>query len=92
MVYNFGNGVVFYLANNKLFGFKVPQGLSSDTVWAVTDDDKGNLWFATEQYISKYDGKYFTWYTEREGLPLNAIKSLLKDRLGNLWFGTYGGG
>ena len=42
--------------------------------------------------MSRYDGKSFTHFTEKEGLSNNSVKSILEDKSGNLWFGTYGGG
>ena len=42
--------------------------------------------------MSKYDGKTFTNFTEKEGLSNNTVASLIEDHLGNLWFGTVGGG
>ena len=41
--------------------------------------------------MSKYDGKSFTHFTEKEGLSDNDVTSILEDKSGNLWFGTYGG-
>jgi serine phosphatase RsbU (regulator of sigma subunit) len=42
--------------------------------------------------VSKYDGKSFTHYTDKEGLSNNTVWSMLEDKSGNLWFGTNGGG
>jgi ligand-binding sensor domain-containing protein/serine phosphatase RsbU (regulator of sigma subunit) len=36
--------------------------------------------------------KSFTNYTEKEGLPINVVVTVLGDKNGNLWFGTQGGG
>ncbi|MBK8879082.1 MAG: hypothetical protein IPN74_11185 [Haliscomenobacter sp.] len=38
--------------------------------------------------ITKYDGKFFTHYTDAEGLLNNSVLSILEDRNGALWFGT----
>ena len=37
--------------------------------------------------VMKYDGKSFTHFTEKEGLPTNWITSILEDSQGNMWFG-----
>jgi ligand-binding sensor domain-containing protein len=38
--------------------------------------------------VSKFDGKFFVHYTEKEGLPGNNVTCILEDKRGNLWFGT----
>jgi ligand-binding sensor domain-containing protein len=42
--------------------------------------------------VSKYDGRSFTHFTEKEGLGNNVIVSILEDKNKNLWFGSMGGG
>jgi serine phosphatase RsbU (regulator of sigma subunit) len=37
--------------------------------------------------VSKYDGKSFTHYTDKEGLSNNTVLSILEDKSGNLWLG-----
>ena len=39
---------------------------------------------------SMYNGKTFMYFTEKEGLSNNEVRSILEDSQGNLWFGTYG--
>jgi ligand-binding sensor domain-containing protein/signal transduction histidine kinase len=62
-------------------------------VYAITEDGKGNLWFGSGQYgLVKYDGKVFTHYTEKSGLPDNSIMALTTDAYGDVWIATrYGG-
>ncbi|MEO5997766.1 MAG: two-component regulator propeller domain-containing protein, partial [Chitinophagaceae bacterium] len=38
--------------------------------------------------ISKYDGKSFTHFTEKEGLSANNVSDIIEDKSGNLWIGT----
>jgi serine phosphatase RsbU (regulator of sigma subunit) len=52
------------------------------------EDESGNFWFGTEGGVSKYDGKSFTHFTEKEGLSNNTVLSMLEDKSGNLWFGS----
>jgi ligand-binding sensor domain-containing protein len=55
----------------------------------MLEDKSGNLWFGTYGGgVSKYDGKSFTHFTEKEGLSNNTVLSMLEDKSGNLWFGT----
>ena len=34
----------------------------------MVEDQSGNLWFCTAGGVSKYDGKSFTHFTDKEGL------------------------
>jgi len=71
----------------------VDQGMASSYVISILEDKSGNLWFGTNGGgASKYDGKSFTHFTEKEGLSNNYVWSILEDKNGNLWFGTFGGG
>ena len=68
------------------------DGLRNDLVYSILNDKSGNLWFGTNEGVSKYGGSLFTHYTRNEGLNNNKVFSILKDKSGNLWFGTFGGG
>ncbi|MBP6794966.1 MAG: hypothetical protein KA143_07930 [Saprospiraceae bacterium] len=65
------------------------QGMASYVVWSIIEDRKGNLWFGNEaRGVSKYDGQFFTHFTEKEGLSNDRVVSVFEDKKGNLWFGT----
>ncbi len=70
----------------------VDQGMNSPYVNCILSDKSGNIWYGTKGGVSKYDGRSFVHYTEKEGLSNNIVLSILQDRAGNLWFGTEGGG
>ena len=71
----------------------IDQGMNSSNVWSVFKDSHGQLWFGTiGGGVSRYDGTYFTHYTENEGLSNNTIWDILEDRNGHMWFATFGGG
>jgi ligand-binding sensor domain-containing protein len=50
-----------------------------------------DLWFATTNGVTRYDGKRFTNLTTEDGLTHNQVWTLLEDRSGIFWFGTDGG-
>ena len=80
-------------AINNMQYLDVDQGMASSYVWSILEDKSGNIWFGTDGGgASKYDGKSFTHFTEKEGLSSNIVSSILEDKGGNIWFGTYGGG
>jgi ligand-binding sensor domain-containing protein len=69
------------------------HGLGANSVYGITEDNAGNLWFGTNGGgVSKYDGKAFTNYTYDQGLAHPLVISTFKDSKGHLWFGTGGGG
>ncbi|HXK43323.1 MAG TPA: two-component regulator propeller domain-containing protein, partial [Anaerolineae bacterium] len=71
-----------------------PHSLSNDFVWAVAEDHDGILWVGTHGGLNRFDPttEQFTAYTVEDGLPNDAIASLLIDEQGQLWLGTMGGG
>lgn len=72
------------------------QGLSHSTVYAVSQDYKGFMWFGTEDGLSMYDGNSFTVYrnlaTDSLSISHNNVKVIFEDSNQDLWIGTFGGG
>ncbi len=61
--------------NLQKYSYK--EGLIQSTVKQIESDNYGNLWLATNDGLSKFNGKTFTNYTSTNGLPSNDISSLL---------------
>jgi len=57
--------------------FSVKEGLIQSTVKKIEQDAYGNLWLATNNGLSKFNGKKFENFTTTNGLPSNEISSLL---------------
>jgi len=70
--------------------FKEDEGLAKDVVSDMLEDKNGELWFATEFGIGRYDGKKFSRYTPLESIANNSVNSILEDNSGHLWFGMEG--
>jgi ligand-binding sensor domain-containing protein/serine phosphatase RsbU (regulator of sigma subunit) len=65
----------------------------NDFIGDITQDADGNMWFSVIGVgLCKYDGKAFTHFTARDGLPSDKGFCLLADSKGSVWFGTEGGG
>ena len=64
------------------------DGLIGDTITAIFEDSKGNMWFGTTNGVSRYDGKTFQNFTQIDGLALDTVGAILEDSRGALWFGT----
>ena len=54
------------------------EGLPSPEVYDIEQDDDGNLWFATDAGLSKFDGYSFKNFGLNEGLPDNVPLSIQK--------------
>lgn len=76
---------------NKLTYLTKEDGLPSNRVTRVIEDDSSNLWFGTGSGISKFDGKSFTNYSEKDGLCSDMVSNLFIDSKGIFWIGTWGG-
>jgi hypothetical protein len=62
-------------------------------------DKAGSVWFGhpkarpdTQGGATRYDGKAFTHFTQKEGLPSENVYCMLEDRKGRIWFGSVGYG
>lgn len=49
----------------------------------VLEDNVGNLWFSSPDYIAKFDGKAMYYFSENDGL--NIVGNLHKDANGTIW-------
>jgi len=76
---------------NKLTYLTTDDGLPSNRVTRVIEDDFSNLWFGTGGGLSKFDGKSFTNYSEKDGLCSDMVSNLFIDSKGTFWIGTWGG-
>src|SRR5215471_357962 len=70
------SGLITLLSSISLYGqeysyvhYDVKDGLAGSTVYDVTQDKDGFLWFATEAGISRFDGTHFKNFTTEDGLP-----------------------
>jgi signal transduction histidine kinase/ligand-binding sensor domain-containing protein/DNA-binding response OmpR family regulator len=73
----------------------VKDGLSSNNVLCVLQDQKGFLWFGTANGLNRYDGYSFKTYQhdDNDSLSLsnNYIRVLAIDQKGRIWIGTNNG-
>jgi signal transduction histidine kinase/ligand-binding sensor domain-containing protein/ActR/RegA family two-component response regulator len=61
------------------------DGLPSSTVYDITQDRQGRMWFATRAGIAVYDGVSWQKYTMADGLPLLSFFRITVDRKGRIW-------
>ncbi|UCH92621.1 MAG: histidine kinase, partial [Candidatus Aminicenantes bacterium] len=82
--------------NIKFERVSIEDGLSQNAVSAIIQDQKGFMWFATQEGLNRYDGYEFKIYWHESGNPNSLshdlLMCLLEDQRGKLWIGTFHGG
>jgi serine phosphatase RsbU (regulator of sigma subunit)/ligand-binding sensor domain-containing protein len=72
------------------------EGLSQSIVECIVQDQRGFMWFGTEDGLNLFDGYTFTVIRSSprnpHGIVYNHITALCVDRSGTLWVGTFTGG
>lgn len=78
----------------RVAGWRQPDGLLQDTLYAILRTRDGYLWLGTRSGLSRFDGMRFTNFDARDPSVLreNEIQALAEARDGSVWVGTYGGG
>ncbi|MCE7044510.1 hybrid sensor histidine kinase/response regulator transcription factor [Dyadobacter sp. CY312] len=84
----FGQKLVFNNLNSE-------NGLSQNSVLAITQDQSGFIWLGTSYGLNKFDGRGFKIYKNNPGdkstLSGNYVLCALTDSKNDLWFGTSNG-
>ena len=89
--------ILFAQQNNIKFDhISIKQGLSQNGVDCIIQDNKGFMWFGTQDGLNKYDGYDFTIYKHNpedpNSLSNNYVRTIYEDQTGTLWIGTRAGG
>lgn len=71
--------------------YDTKDGLAGSTVYGLTQDKDGFLWFATDFGISRFDGKRFKNFTTDDGLPDNEVLNVSADLFGRVWIMPFNG-
>lgn len=71
--------------------FGLADGLVALQIRAIAEDPSENLWFASGQGVSCYDGAFFRNLGVGSGLASPDVRAVLADRSGRIWFGTGAG-
>ncbi|WP_170176721.1 EAL domain-containing protein [Litorilituus sediminis] len=79
----------------KFSHLKAADGLSSSNVFAITQDQQGYLWIATEDGLNRFDGSKFKTYrhniNNQHSIADNVIRKVFVDNNNTLWIGTQNG-
>ena len=75
---------------------RLEDGMSNDKINCILQDQRGFLWFGTEDGLNRYDGKHFATFINKpndtSGISGNKITDLYEDKNGVLWIATADGG
>lgn len=80
---------------SRFINITVQDGLSNNLVLDIIQDKYGQMWFATANGLTRFDGFHYTIYRNEpehpNSLSNNLVTSLTEDSDGNLWIGTQNG-
>ncbi|HHB78546.1 MAG TPA: hypothetical protein ENK85_04875 [Saprospiraceae bacterium] len=68
--------------------FSVNNGLPSNHIYRISQDQQGFIWILTDNGVVKYDGTQFKTFSTKDGLPANDIWDMRFTPDGKLWFFT----
>lgn len=84
------------LINPYFEQLSLEEGLSQTIVECIAQDQRGFMWFGTEDGLNRYDGYTFTVLRhdpeDPNSLTYNHILSLYVDKAGYIWIGTFDSG
>ena len=92
-----GKGVAYY-DGDRISYFSNEEGFGGQQITGITEDLEGDIWFATNQGVVRYDwsnnkdgGQQFTNYTDTQYFGGQRFWSILADSKGNIWAGSVKG-
>ena len=77
----------------RFVNYCTQSGLASDTVWSITEDDAGRMYFGTERGLDRLDtatGR-IRHFSMADGLAGDHVNSCVKDSRGYIWVATITG-
>ena len=76
------------LENGAFTNLALPNTISNNSCWDITQDANGNMWFACYGGgVYKFDGRKFTIFNHKKGLPVDRTRKLLAYK-NNIYIGT----
>jgi len=78
-----------YSQTPPYYHYTSSEGLPSSTVFDMLQDKEGFMWFGTLNGLSRFDGKHFVNFNEKDGLNSVVITALLPGDNGEIFIGNY---
>lgn len=69
--------------------YDVKDGLPSKRIYAITQDQDGFLWIATDNGVCRFDGTAFRTYTTEDGMVDNDVINIFCDSKNRVWFAPF---
>ena len=85
-----GKSVTQFKLPELIQGQNGPRPKTHSWGWPQLQDKNGNIWFSSWGGAYRYDGKTFTSFSTKDGLP-REVTRIVEDKKGNLWFGASDG-
>jgi PAS domain S-box-containing protein len=82
------NEGLFRIKGGALTQFTTADGLPTNLLNSVTEDDAGNLWIGTESGLVRYREGKFRTYSTKQGLPRKQVFAVIVDDFGALWMSS----
>ncbi len=76
---------------NNYIHYSTDQNLPSNIVHDILADSMGILWMATEQGVVRFNGQYFQYFDQSNGLSDNDVLRLIPAANDELWIATNNG-
>ncbi len=76
----------------KVTEIPLPSKCQNDFIGGIALDHNGYYWLATDHGLLKYKQGNFKLYSEKEGLSVDMVQTVMCDYEGNIWSGSLGGG
>ena len=88
----FGGLVRFNGTELRVFDLARHPELANNRVHALFTDRRGALWIGHPYgLVSRFAGRRFTAYGQRDGVPQGIVYAIVEDLEGHLWLGASGG-
>ncbi|WP_452228558.1 histidine kinase [Lacinutrix sp. MEBiC02404] len=72
--------------SQQFTNYTTKDGLPSNLVYKIGQDQKGFLWFATDKGLVKYNGNTMKTFTTKNGLATNDVWGIFPTPDGKLWY------
>src|SRR5690606_40938938 len=85
-----GGGICTF-DGKKFTSYTRHNGIPSDDVRLIFEDDDHTLWFATADGVCYFDKRHFHTITLPDSISEEVFRSIAQDKEGRLWLGSKNG-
>ncbi len=79
--------------SSGIINYSSKDGLNVKQIITFLEDSRGHMWIGSETGLTKFDGKQFIDFNDKDGIPRDwQVYALTEDSDGNIWAGVLGHG